>query len=129
MQLVGHSQVFKKQVGQRMTVYLSVSKDSTVSTLRDKAVQALKLVDWEIDDSKQYVLLYSDLKTEVEFLLQSTELFTPRKYVELVGTFYSKVRLYLVSKEDWKVILVTNSYYAIACLCVLTMRPGNTRMM
>jgi hypothetical protein len=93
-----------------MSVSLSVSKDSTVS-LRDKAIQAFKLVDHDIDESKQYVLSYSDLKTQVEFLPQSKELFTPQKYVELVGTFYSKVRLYLVTKEDWRGTLVTIYIY------------------
>ena len=94
--------VFKKQVGQKMTVALSISKNITPHALKDKAVQAFKLVDPGIDESIEYVLLYSDLKTEVDCLPNSKESFTPKKYIELVGTFYSKVRLYLVSKIDWR---------------------------
>ena len=90
-----------KQVGQRMRVVIKVDRDASSFTVNDKAVEQLKLLDSALH-GKKYRLLYPDLKEEVLFLPGSVEeAFTPRKYVSLLGTYYSKVRLYLISEEDY----------------------------
>ena len=71
----------------------NVVKDASALSVKEKAVEQLRLVDSGIrsTSSKKYRLLYSDLKEEVLFL-PGTEQdpFTPRKYVHLLGTHYSK---------------------------------------
>ena len=93
--------VARKQVGQKMTISITVDKDSTAKTVVEKAVEAFKRIDTTMESVETFHLLYPDLKSEVQFLPGSQEPFTPRKYVELLGTYYSKVRLYLVTADDW----------------------------
>ena len=93
--------VARKQVGQKMTISITVDKDSKAETVVEKAVEAFKRIDTTMESIKTFHLLYPDLKNEVKFLPGSEEPFTPRKYVELLGTYYSKVRLYLVTADDW----------------------------
>ena len=93
--------VARKQVGQKMTISITVDKDAKAETVVEKAVEAFKRIDTTLETITSFHLLYPDLKNEVKFLPGSQEPFTPRKYVELLGTYYSKVRLYLVTADDW----------------------------
>lgn len=93
--------VARKQVGHKMTVSVSVEKHSSAACLLEKAVEAFKLVDPEIKSVQKFHLLYPDLQSGVRLIPGSSEEFTPERYVELLGTYYSKVKLYLVTASDW----------------------------
>ena len=93
--------VARKQVGQKMTISITVDKDSEAETVLEKAVEAFKRIETALESIKMFHLLYPDLQNEVNFLPGSQEPFTPRKYVELPGTYFSKVRVYLVTADDW----------------------------
>ncbi|KXJ25327.1 hypothetical protein AC249_AIPGENE10704 [Exaiptasia diaphana] len=92
--------VCKKQVGKQMNACVHVQVNATASIIIDKAVAGFKLLDQSLDTEEEYILLYPDCSI-VDKLPQSQEVFTPKKYVELLGTFYSKVKLYLILKKDW----------------------------
>lgn len=83
-----------------MTVSVTIDKDATASCVLQKAVEAFKLMDTDMQD-QHFRLLYPDLKNEVNALPGSEEPFSPRKYVELLGTYFSKVKLYIVTDSDW----------------------------
>lgn len=85
-----------------MTLSVCVDKDATADCVLQKAVDAFKLMDPHLDTFENFHLLYPDLQSEVKLLPGSSEDFTPEKYVALLGTYYSKVKLYLVTDADWK---------------------------
>ena len=89
--------VARKQVGQEMTISITVDKDSKTETVAKRAVEAFKQINTTLESIKTFHLLYPDLK----FLPGSKEPFTSQKYVELLGTYSNKVRIYLVTADDW----------------------------
>ncbi|KAL9959420.1 hypothetical protein ACROYT_G032743 [Oculina patagonica] len=94
--------VARKQVGHKMTASVCINKDATGDCVLQKAVDAFKLMDPDLATVENFHLLYPDLQSEVKLLPGSSEDFTPEKYVALLGTYYSKVKLYLVTDADWK---------------------------
>lgn len=68
--------VARKQVGQKMTISITVDKDSKAETDVEKAVEAFKRINTTLESIKTFHLLNPDLKTEVKFLTGSQEPFT-----------------------------------------------------
>ena len=75
----------RKQVGQKMTISITVDKDSKAETVVEKAVEAFKQIDTTMESVETFHLLYPDHKSEVKFLPGSQEPFTPQKYVECIS--------------------------------------------
>ncbi len=76
-----------------MTASACINKDATGDCVLQKAVDAFKLMDPKLATVENFHLLYPDLQSEVKLLPGSSEDFTPEKYVALLGTYYSKVKL------------------------------------
>lgn len=75
-----------------MTLSVTVKKDASAACVLQKAVESFQLMDPEIQVGQKFHLLYPDLRSEVQLLPGSCEDFTPERYVELLGTYYSKVK-------------------------------------
>lgn len=85
-----------------MTLSVNVDKKASAACVLQKAVESFKLMDPEIQGVQKFHLLYPDLQSEVQLLPGSCKEFTPEGYVELLGTYFSKVKLYIVTEADWR---------------------------
>ena len=54
--------VARKQVGQEMTISITVDKDSKAETVAKRAVEAFKQINTTLESIKTFHLLYPDLK-------------------------------------------------------------------